>query len=391
MKKDFPVSLILFLVCLGLGGQARSQEYCLSATKFDDLQIEIKKWENALYDRRFADLDAFLNGLIGAFEKGEKGDDSVERWFRMFRKDSPALEPLHYEWIKQYPTSFAAHLAAAKYFHTVGHAKRGSSYAKDTTESQFKAMTASFNDAVSFLDSAEKLTKKPTLVIAERISLMKSIGERKDVLALYKQGEKMDPHNTRVKASYISATNPKWGGSVAELELVLQVLQTSSFPRDTKTYIEYLVWYELANYAEISEQFGDAIMLNERASQMCPGFEEPMTTLVNLYNNRKNYTGMRSAATRYVARRPKLGWRYARRAWANYNLSDYKSAIADANQASGLGDAYGTYLLGWFYDKGRTEGGRNPAKALELYTTAYQLGHAKARQDMERLRAELKR
>ena len=51
MKKDFPVSLILFLVCLGLGGQARSQEYCLSATKFDDLQIEIKKWENALYDR----------------------------------------------------------------------------------------------------------------------------------------------------------------------------------------------------------------------------------------------------------------------------------------------------------------------------------------------------
>ena len=124
---------------------------------------------------------------------------------------------------------------------------------------------------------------------------------------------------------------------------------------------------------------------------MCPAVEEILVTLVRLYDDEKRYTEMRGAADRYIARRSDSGWGYARRAWANYYLSNLQSSMADAEKAAALDDNYGTYLLGWFYDKGKAVVARDAKKALELYTTAKSRGYAKAEPDVERLRAELRK
>ena len=381
--------VILTFFCVSVAVQVYSQDYCLSAAKSDALQVEIKKWENALRDRRYADLDPFLNGLVAAYENGEKDDDTVERWFRIFRRDSPALEPLHLEWIKLYPDSFAAHLAAAEYYSEVAHAKRGSRFAKDTSETQFKAMAESHALALSFLDRAEKLTKKPTLAIASRIYIMRSVGKRADVVALFERGERIDPRNIRVKAAFISSSSPKWGGSNGELEKLLAATRASNLSAGTKTFVEYLVVYEFADEVWRDERYADAISFYERANRLCPAVEEILQKLLRLYSSQKQYTDMRQAADRYVNRRPESGWGYSQRAWANYYLSNMKSAMVDAERASAYGDSYGTYLLGWFYDKGKSTVARDANKALELYTTALSRGYARAQPDVARLRAEL--
>ena len=66
-------------------------------------------------------------------------------------------------------------------------------------------------------------------------------------------------------------------------------------------------------------------------------------------------------------------------------------AMTDAEKASTFGDSYGTYLLGWFYDKGKSTVPRDPRKALELYTTALNRGYTKAQPDVDRLRAEVRK
>lgn len=391
IAKNFCMAVPFFLLCVGVGFNVHSQEYCQSAAKFDALQIETRKWDNALRDRRFVDMDAHFNGLAAAYERGDMDDDAVERWFRIFDKDSPALEPLHQEWINKYPASFAAELAAAKYFHTVGYAKRGTGSAGDTSESQFEAMKISFKAALSHLERAEKLTTKPTLVIAERLALIKSVGARSDVIALYKQGESVDPNNMRVKAAYIFASNPKWGGSFEALDDIVKSTRASKLNNGIKSFVEYLVIYEYADIAWREKQYDDAIKLYERASQLCPAFEEILTNLLKLYNSQKRFSEMRSAADRYIKRQPNSGWGYSQRAWANYHLSDLKQAKTDAENASTRGDGYGTYLLGWFYDIGNSVVPRDAKKALDLYISSLNRGYSRARSDVERLRSELRK
>ena len=385
------IALLLASLWASVSSPVHSQDFCLNASKADALQVEIKKWDNALRERRYADLDQHLNGLAAAYDSGEKDDDTVERWFRIFRKESPALEPLHLEWIKRYPNSFAAHLAVAEYYASVAHAKRGSEYAKDTSETQFKAMAETYTKALTFLDRAERLTLKPTLAIASRIYIMRSVGERADIVKLYEQGEKTDPRNIRVKAAFISSSSPKWGGSISDLEKILNATRTSNLPAGTKTFMEYLVMYEFADDVWRDKRYSDAITIYEKANRLCPAVEEVLQKLLRLYNDQKRYTDMRGAADRYISRRPESGWGYSQRAWANYYLSNMTSAMVDAEKASGYGDSYGTYLLGWFYDKGKATVARNPSKALELYTTALSRGYAKAQPDVERLRAELRK
>ena len=264
------IPLLLALLWTSISSPVHSQDFCLNASKADALQVEIKKWDNALRDQRYADLDQHLNGLATAYESGQQDDDTVERWFRIFRKESPALEPLHLEWIKRYPNSFAAHMAAAEYYGSVAHAKRGSEYAKDTSETQFKAMADSYEKALSFLDRAENLAKKPILVIASRINIMRSIGDRADVVKLYEKGERFDPRNIRVKAAFISSSSPKWGGSIGDLEKILSSTRASKLPTGTKTFIEYLVVYEFADDVWRDKRYEDAINLYERANRLCP-------------------------------------------------------------------------------------------------------------------------
>ena len=386
------VAITAFFLVIQLASTTTvAQDFCLNPDKFDALQIETKKWADALKNRRYADLDAHFNTLAKAYESGAKSDDEVERWFRVFSKSDVVLEPLHEEWIKKYPDSFAAYMAAATYHQSIGHTKRGSEYASNTSDTQFAAMSASYQLSAKMLDRAEQLSKKPILVIASRINLAKQQSRHSDVIALYRAGEKLDPTNMRVKAAYIVAANPKWGGSDGELEGILENARKGNLSPGIKSFVEYLVIYEFADTVWREKNYVQTIKLYERANLLCPAFEEILVNLVNLYDGEKNYTDMRRAADRYVKRRPDSGWGYARRARANYYLSNLKESMADAEKSAISGDAYGTYLLGWFHDKGKSVTPRDPAKALELYTTARQRGYSQAQTDVERLRAELKK
>ena len=59
---------VIFLVIQFVSTATVAQEFCMNPDKFDMLQLETKKWADALKNRRFADLDAHFNALAKAYE-----------------------------------------------------------------------------------------------------------------------------------------------------------------------------------------------------------------------------------------------------------------------------------------------------------------------------------
>src|SRR5438034_2573577 len=195
---------------------------CTAGDHPDKLQIL-----SLLEKRDFTALDRLLATLQENSEKDISKEVDVQLAFEAFATSRPELEPLLNEWITKRPKSYPAQLAAGEYFSHLGWEKRGSKWAEDTSEEQFKQMNAAFAQSIRYVGAA--LSLHPALIegYAVLMNIEMARGESETEEKLTRQALERVPASFRIRRSHLAALLPRWGGSYEAME---------SFARESQAY-----------------------------------------------------------------------------------------------------------------------------------------------------------
>ena len=126
-----------------------------------------------------------------------------------------SLEPRLTEWVRQRPTSAAAHLARATFFQALGWKARGSKETDETSREQFKRMEDSFRRATFDLSAAQRLEPNSIVAYRELMGIAMTEVDKVGCRRLLDRALKIQPYSFLLRATYMHSLLPRWGGSHA--------------------------------------------------------------------------------------------------------------------------------------------------------------------------------
>jgi len=178
-------------------------------------RIEVRK----LFEQKeFEKLNLLISDLQNAFEKDFHNEFLLHDAVISFHQPVVAYEEIFQEWVDAFPQLFQPYLARGNYYWCMGYSSRGTKWAKDTTDKQFAGMREYFNMAFADLDHALKI--KPNLVTANYalLSMSNTIGMEEYEKEFFHRCESICPECYLPRRFYMMALQPKWGGSIGEME-----------------------------------------------------------------------------------------------------------------------------------------------------------------------------
>jgi tetratricopeptide (TPR) repeat protein len=396
MKRFVGIALLATTLC---ATGARAFELCDVEGKSEEFAASIHPLYKLANEKRPYELDSGLNAMLAAHEAGRMPDALVHRVFEGFSKGYADLEPLLREWVAKFPRSQAAWLALAYNYTGRGWAARGSKYGNETSREQIAEAEQFFRQALKAYDKADALTKKPTLSIAQRINIAAGVSTLGlDASRLYHDAIGKYPDTLQVRIRYIDASRPKWGGSVKQLESIID--DAKPLPAADRRYIEYLVGQEIAVAYWCAEPEGCAgpgrrkgqnaksvTRYLEKSVPLCPGLDRAAERLMAYQTQTGDHAGVIATATRLIQRKPRSAEAFTQRGMAYAGAGKYKEAFADYERASQLGDFEAFRELAWFHENGKVVP-KDVAKAIDYYLIADSHDVDGARERAEKLAKE---
>ena len=141
----------------------------------------------------------------------------VDAAFFAFANSDLALEPRFNEWVLRFPESYAAPLARGVYYWNLGWLSRGGDYVRNTLNLRFAEMRNYFSLAVPDLRLAIRLNPKLSVAHGFLISLGKISGAGVSAKRALEAGLRSVPRSAVIRARYLLALLPWWGGSLPEI------------------------------------------------------------------------------------------------------------------------------------------------------------------------------
>jgi tetratricopeptide (TPR) repeat protein len=195
---------------------------------------------------RSADF-AMLDRVLNEYERDAEADFHREDWVgsavEAFAVADPSFQSLLDHWVQQMPTSAVARLARGAYWDAFAWEARGGKFASETSGAQFEAMKD--YDSRALDDVRQAIQLNPRLAEAYRylINIHNSNSQRDDCKRAFEEGVKVRPHSFRVRAAYMNALLPRWGGSYAAMEvLAAESEQLAAINPRLKVLRGYIPW-----------------------------------------------------------------------------------------------------------------------------------------------------
>lgn len=138
--------------------------------------------------------------------------------FSDFAHSDPANEAALTAWIESRPISVAARLARATYFQHLGFLARGGKVARQTAQTQFRAMQEFLNLAAQDYQQALQRDERLDVAYAGLIGIANATGRREAARRLRRAGLDAIPDSPVIHFQYTGSLVPKWGGSLSELQ-----------------------------------------------------------------------------------------------------------------------------------------------------------------------------
>lgn len=389
----FPIPAWRRLAALAVLGAvpalAQALDLCDSAEKIAVLGRQIRFHKDDLANGHYAELDRRLNQVLADLKADRTSDEEANDWFeRLFSDPSVADEPLIEDWMAAFPKSPAAPLAGAYYYDSRARASRGYEYAGKTSKAQFAAMNAEYRKELAMLDRAEALGGRSPLSVARRMEARFKTGELdpKQLGEEYRRAIHDFPKSFRIRAQYIHASSPKWGGSMGQL--LALTADTQGLSEADKRYVASLVYGRAGNAGELAGDLKAAAGFYRKSVEACPAYSGSLKDLIRVYRRMNDFDDTIRELDPYIERHPVAVWAYENRGWAYSIKKDWPHALRDHEKAAHLGSGYGYASLGWDYENGHGVKVDIP-KAIELYGIAYELGIPEVAHNLEVLRKRL--
>lgn len=168
----------------------------------------------------FDRLEARFAGLQSSWESNPRNDAPLLVAWWVFGVPEESHGKLYDLWNEAKPDSAFAHTARGWYRMMLASAKRGAKWASETAASQMQAYDEL--NALARADLKEALHLQPKCIGA--IWALASIEQlsREDRRKLYEDGLALDPASSILRYSYLRLLQPKWGGSLEEIDEVVQ-------------------------------------------------------------------------------------------------------------------------------------------------------------------------
>jgi tetratricopeptide (TPR) repeat protein len=294
-------------------------------------------------------------------------------------------------WVTQFPSSYAALYARARYYAFRALATRGGEFIDKVPADALDRMGQYFSAARADLHHSLTLSSRPVMSYFQLLRIERYYGRSRSARKYYEASTRFDPDVLVVAQEYLYSLQPRWGGSFRALH---------AFPEEAKRrglspskaerlkaiarFLEgqdYVLYGDTARakeaFAELADNSADneykAYSLVELAhfSQKDHDYEAAsrylkralalgtydVRVLVELAATSRDANRPKEALAFYdqaIARGPNDMWALSGRGWLNHAiLGNDAAAFPDILKAATLGEAFAQNVLGHFYWEGK--------------------------------------
>lgn len=205
MKKIVRYILILCFLFLSITSSVSAN------TNFD--KIEILQF---LKNDDFGKLENIFAKYQERYEKDVSNEEDVYNSFNVFENSDPELEQHLNKWVLAKPDSYFSHMALGVYHYNLGWLSRGYKFADNTTSKQFAKMEAYFRKAEDEFKETIKLNPKMSIAYGYLIGI--AGGNKVVSRQVLDEALSHNPLSKIVRLYYINFLEPKWGGSLQDIE-----------------------------------------------------------------------------------------------------------------------------------------------------------------------------
>ena len=307
----------------------------------------------ALAAGKYAVLERKYVSLLNSYIGGKISEEDLFLKFDVFGS-SMGLEMRFDEWVMAYPDSYAAKLARGLHLLSVAWEKRGTKFADETTDEQFKGFVKELSQAAADLEASVKLNSKPIGSYTALIKVSRGLGWGPDSdRHLLDEALRVDSQAYLPRLTYLYSLTPRWGGSAILMEEFLKECRGSSLSEKNKERIEASYFLHLGqearrtkDYEQASTQFFEAYRHDgDPKSLFLSGQSALDGSVYDLAFQR--FDALVKAHSEYPYGYNKRGWMYE-----SY-FKDDKKAFDDYLSAAELGNSYAQNRVGWWYMTGR--------------------------------------
>lgn len=220
----------------------------------------------ALFEnRQFETLNLIYETFQQDFADDFDNEYSLRDAFRVFNTTVPLYEELLAEWIAYSPDDYVPHLASAHYYWTKGWRSRGTRWGKDTTQEQFKMMRQNFRKATD--DVKKALDINPNLLSAYiiLISISKATSDDARLQDVSQAALELFPHSFLIHAEYMSAIEPRWGGSYRQMENFAKAAEPYAQNNPRFTLLYGYIYSDQAWVLKSQKRYDEAAALSTKA------------------------------------------------------------------------------------------------------------------------------
>ena len=355
----------------------------LSATSADAAPLDQTATLALLESDHFDELDRHFSALQKAYEKGQLDDVSLRAAFRVFYATDAGLEPKYDAWVSRFPKSYVARLARGIYYKKIALERRGGKYIAATKPAQIAAMESFFAKAAKDLSASIDLSPKPLLSYLHAMDVTAYEGEEDETRELFEHALQVDPGNFIAREKYMGYLEPRWGGSVNQMNDFLNDCRKAGLSAAHLRLLEAIIvadeaqkYKDEGNYAAAERDYRKAIEMGRDDCSSC---------LAEVLIQENKFADAIAVYSKVLQKTPQDAATLVDRAFAYRSIGNIQAAIADWTAAANLGNPYAQNQLGVAYMTG--QGGivpLDPKAGIAWFRKAAAQGNATAIQNLAR-------
>lgn len=384
MKKTILIATFLLSKTL-LAQSLPGCELILTKTEYTPKSEIIKK---LLKNGSFQELEGNLIGRLKAYETGNDSDLLIYRDINFALAKSPDLEGSVQKFISTNPRSYFSNLIAGIYYTNSGFEARGTGLASDTSQQKIDLMQQRFDKSKSFLTVALTINPKSSMPYAPMMNMAAASSGTDSAKIMLSESLRSDPKNVLVRSLAISKLTPRWGGSFKTIDEVIDAAKPSGLTESQIHYLRFSQLMELgSHFWVIEKQPAMAAMYYRKALEHCINSDRAVEGFIANAKSSNDWDAVIAVSTEIEKANFATRFVYTQRGIAFEKNNKLESAIKDYEQASKLGDAWSTGMLGYLYMIGKGVP-KDILKARALLTTAASQGDESAKKQLDWLNSQ---
>lgn len=366
-------------------------------------------------------LDQMGNQRVRAYEKDPNQFAAVRTFFNLLPNDKSPTGTLesHNTWVAQFPESYAAHYARARYYAYLAMAVRGGEFIEKVPQDRIRKMEEYFALSRADLLRSLKYSSRPSMTYFQLIRIARFSGAEKHAWHYYKKSTEGDPDILIIAEEYLRTLQPRWGGSYAALQSFpdealkrgLSAPKAAQLKRNAR-WLEandYKLYDDVANAKKLFNTIANDPADTEYSASAYKELaglaikDHDFETASHYYNqglsrnpnNVRLLVGLASTArdlkrpqealalyNRAIALAPDDIWALSGRGWLYHQvLKNDAAALPDVLKAAKLGDATAQSILGYLYWEGKVIA-RSQTDALYWWSKSAKQKHKTAEESL---------